>query len=130
MLRHIVIVSSAILLSGWPALPQSSTSAIATVSADLAKLSGILGRMHALQVICNGRTDQFWRDQMNQLLMLEAPEDGPVRRKLIEDFNTAFTTQEAETAVCNDMARSAFKALAEEGQLLSEVMNTSVSGGN
>lgn len=126
-----VITLIAVTLStGQAAMPQTLNSRSADANESLVRLSVVLGRIHALQVLCNGRTDQFWRDQMSQLLTLEAPDDGPVRRTLIESFNTSYSVQESETPQCDGKARSVFNTLAEEGQSLSETLNSAISNGN
>lgn len=98
-----------------------------SIQIKLVTLSDILGRAHYIQVLCNGRSDQFWRDQMSELLAHEAPKDGPLRRQLIEQFNTAYSDQESALTQCNAAARSEFSKLADKGRALSESINSLIS---
>lgn len=91
------------------------------------QLSEILGKSHAIQTICNGRADQYWREQMYALLDLEAPGEGAKRNGLIEAFNSGFETQAAETPECNSRAKIMFSDNARKGQRLAEELNSLIS---
>lgn len=91
------------------------------------QLSEILGKSHAIQTICNGRADQYWREQMYALLDLEAPGEGARRNSLIDAFNLGFEAQATETPECNARAKIMFSDNARKGQKLAEELNSQIS---
>lgn len=97
------------------------------IKIKLEKLSGILGHTHAIHVTCNGRSDQYWRNHMYDLLDLEAAEEGKERDALIEAFNTGFEDEQNISQLCDNKARARFTNFANQGQKLSEALNTQIS---
>ncbi len=93
----------------------------------LVKIAGLLGEAHAIQVLCNGKADQYWRNHMFELLDLEAPSDGKLRTQLVDAFNEAFAAMETKRTECNAQAKSEFDSIARDGLELAEDMNTLIS---
>ncbi len=123
-----MVLSGILSLSVFAACPVNAQSDPSdTFETKLITLAGTLGKTHAIQVLCKGRSDQYWRDQMSEILKLEAPKDGPLRRKLIGEFNTAYTGQEAQSKQCDAAARQTFQVLIEDGRILAETLNGLIS---
>ena len=87
---------------------------------DALKLSRLLGRAHAIRVKCNGRSDQFWRLYMQEMLDLEAPNQGSLRDSMARAFNDAYTAESRRRTWCDDAAVAAEAAYASEGRTLAE----------
>lgn len=83
--------------------------------ADLARLSRIMGALHALRVSCAGRDDQTYRSRMATLLDLEAPANGDLRDPLVDAFNGGFQTHGRGAGACPSDARAQEAALAKDG---------------
>lgn len=86
---------------------------------DVTALAEVLGKAHAIRVVCNGRNDQYWRSYMLRLLELEAPYQGGLRRSLVNGFNAGFSFGGDLHRVCDGNAANAEKAYAAEGRDLS-----------
>ena len=86
---------------------------------DVTALAEVLGKSHAVRVVCNGRNDQYWRSYMLRLLELEAPYQGGLRRSLVNGFNAGFSWGQDLHRVCDGNAVNAEKAYAAEGRDLS-----------
>lgn len=89
---------------------------------DVTTLSEVLGKAHAIRVVCNGRNDQHWRRYMLRLLELEAPYQGGLRRSLVNGFNAGFSWASDLHPSCDADAKTAEQAYATEGQELSARM--------
>ena len=87
---------------------------------DVIALSEILGKAHAVRLICNGRNDQYWRGYMQKLLDLEAPYEGGLRRSMVNGFNAGFSTASSEYQSCDSRAVAAEKSLAQDGKALTD----------
>lgn len=126
-MRSVLTLSFVTLASLCLVTPTVAEETSKDIEVKILQLSAILGRTHAIHVVCNGRSDQYWRNRMSELLELEAPEEGPWRQTLIERFNTAYEDQQSETQQCDAAAKDAFKGLANDGRRLSEELNTLIS---
>jgi len=82
-------------------------------------LAQTLGQAHAVRVACNGRGDQYWRQYMQNLLELEAPYGGGLRRSMVNGFNAGFSEGSDANPTCNSEAIAAEKTYAAKGQILS-----------
>lgn len=83
---------------------------------DVIGLSEVLGKAHAVRVMCNGRNDQYWRSYMMRLLDLEAAYGGGLRTSMANAFNAGYSTTEAAFPGCTQAAVDAEKGYAAEGQ--------------
>lgn len=126
MLRFVRHSTILLLLGGLglSAVPQEKPN---DIKIKLVQLSEILGQTHAIHVSCNGRADQYWRNQMYALLELEAPEEGQLKDTLINAFNSGFEAEQKISPLCDIEARTRFSVLASEGQKISEALNTQIS---
>lgn len=84
------------------------------------QLARLLGRAHSIRVTCNGRSDQFWRVYMQEMLDLEAPTQGSFRDSMARAFNDAYSSESAFRGWCNDAAVDAEAKYAAEGRVLAE----------
>lgn len=83
---------------------------------DVIALSEVLGKAHAVRVVCNGRNDQYWRSYMQRLLDLEAAYGGGLRTSMANAFNAGYSTTEAQFPACTQDAVDAEKGYATDGQ--------------
>jgi len=109
------------LLALLPALTAQSQSTVRSQDyfRDVTALAEVLGKAHAIRVVCNGRNDQYWRSYMLRLLELEAPYQGGLRRSMVNGFNAGFSWGNDLHRVCDGDAATAEKAYAAEGRDLS-----------
>ena len=130
-LIHRALAACLLLASALAYAPSSAGQAVSAEEGSLPErgseyitnaltLAGILGQAHAIRVTCNGRTDQFWRVYMQEMMDLEAPTRGGLRDAMAQRFNTAFSGEAARRTWCNDEAVAAEAALAAEGRPLAE----------
>ena len=49
----------------------------------VADLAFAMGQSHALRQLCQGATDQYWRERMQRMTELEAPDPADRRAKLV-----------------------------------------------
>ena len=118
---RLLAVALLVLSVVLPALPAQSQSRVQTQDyfRDVIALAEVLGKAHAIRVVCNGRNDQYWRSYMLRLLELEAPYQGGMRRSLVNGFNAGFSWGSDLHPVCDGNAVNAEKAFATEGRDLS-----------
>jgi len=87
---------------------------------DTVKLARLLGRAHAIRVKCNGRSDQFWRLYMQEMLDLEAPNQGSLRDSMARSFNDAYTSESRSRSMCDEAAVAAEATFAAQGRTIAE----------
>lgn len=87
---------------------------------DALQLARLLGRAHAIRVTCNGRSDQFWRVYMQEMLDLEAPSQGSFRDSMARAFNDAYSSESSFRNWCNDAAIAAEANYAARGRVIAE----------
>lgn len=104
----------------------AASTAASQVDVDrvLPFLAYTLGELHYLAFACDGTETQTWRDQMLQLLALEAETNGRRREELIENFNDGYRVQQRYRPVCGAQAEAERRALAYRGRDLSEMMRS------
>ena len=87
---------------------------------DVVSLSETIGSAHAVRVRCNGVDDQYWRTYMVQILGLEAPLQGTLRRQMVAGFNRGFERENAVQIGCDATANEREARYAVTGQRLAE----------
>ena len=119
--RRFLLAAAVLGLSLLPALQAHGQSRMPTQDyfRDVTSLAEVLGKAHAIRVVCNGRNDQYWRSYMLRLLELEAPYQGGLRRSLVNGFNAGFSWGSDLHPSCDSNAETAEKAYATEGRDLS-----------
>ncbi len=85
----LVIVFSALVAAGAPALAQSVASDVRPYDDKLMRLSEILGAVHYLRELCGASEGQKWRDGMKELMDTEG--SSALRRaRLTRSFNNGY----------------------------------------
>lgn len=107
----------AILLAACatPALAQERTPAERQVLVDLAY---VLGESHALRQTCEGAGDMLWRSRMEEMLRVEAADQGFVTR-LTLSFNSGYAAGQAGFPSCDAALKTEARRVAARGKQLS-----------
>lgn len=103
------------LLWGLPTAAQSDI--VAPYDSRLNRLAEVLGSVHYLSNLCGEQSNQ-WREQMEQMLVLERPEPNR-RARLIASFNRGFRSFDSVYSACTAQASGAASRYIEEGIALS-----------
>ena len=115
-MRRLTALFLGLALAG-PALAQDRSPAARRTVVDLAY---VLGKAHALAVLCDGQT-QTWRARMARMRELEAA-DSVFDRQLVDSFNAGFVDGEARFQTCSAAARAENAAVAARGRDLARVI--------
>lgn len=91
-------------------------------------LADVLGRVHAVRVLCNGQGDQYWREYMRNLLDLEAPAAGYRRSRMVDSFNAGYSSEQSRFATCTPEAAQSESDLSTRGRQLSESLASLAAG--
>ncbi len=109
----LTVATSALALSA-----QAQSDRLVSQKRDLA---GILGEVHYIRTICNGKSDQYWREYMRDFLELEG--DIAENRSLyIKAFNRGYTYQSNQIRYCDRSAAQLEVNLANKGRKLAEAI--------
>jgi uncharacterized protein (TIGR02301 family) len=100
--RGLAVVFAAACLIAGPAAAQERTDADREA---LTQLAQVLGESHALRQVCEGATDQTWREWMSRLLETEKPDDA-LERRLRNAFNAGYYGAQARHPVCSEAAKA------------------------
>ena len=111
-----------------PAAVSQSTANGPVYQDKLIDLAGVLGRIHSIRVLCNGQSDQYWRNYMRNLLELEAPSPGYLRSRMVDNFNSSYTEEQAAQGSCSVSATRAETTLSERGRQISDSLASLASG--
>ncbi|SHE70285.1 TIGR02301 family protein [Kaistia soli DSM 19436] len=95
--------------------------------APLVRLAEILGALHYLRPLCGATEPSLWRDQMEALVMAEAP--SPERRaRLTAAFNQGYSGFAALYRSCTPAAVAAIDRYLDEGARLTREVTTRYGG--
>lgn len=120
MRQKFAVLFCAALLLG--ASPRHAWSQVAPYDPQLNDLAQVLGSLHYLRNLCAQPTND-WRDQMSQLLAVEAP--SPQRRAhLIASFNRGYRSFGSVYTVCTDQARISADRFLERGAALAALIES------
>ena len=112
-----LIISAAILAAlAGPALGQERPPAARQALVDL---SYVLGESHALRQACAGADDQYWRQRMQRVLDVEAPDDA-FKARLARSFNTGYAAGQTGFPGCTPATRAEAAASALRGKTLAD----------
>lgn len=100
------------LAQGAPAAPSGGPT---WERQQLSDLANVLGGAHYLRILCQGRTDQRWRDYMRGVIQ-HYPTYGDM---LTEQFNVGYRDQEARYPTCDSTASQAEAELRARGLRIS-----------
>ncbi len=87
----------------------------------LQRLAEVLGGAHYIQVLCQGKDNQTWRNRMVELLELENP-DYYLRQKLVGAFNAGYQKQRKFSMTCDNFSKQQLQTLAKQGRILSDAL--------
>lgn len=110
-----LLLAIALLAAATTARAQERTPAERQVMVDLAY---VLGESHALRQTCEGSADMFWRSRMEEMLRVEAADQGFVNR-LTLSFNSGFAAGQAGFPACDAGLKAEAKRIAARGRDLS-----------
>jgi uncharacterized protein (TIGR02301 family) len=91
----------------------------------LSELADLLGRAHAIRSLCNGDSDQTWRNYMFNMLAIEAPSGSPNKSALTGAFNRGFRDQQARSGKCSADSPREEAEIAARGRALAETVAAS-----
>ncbi len=115
----------ALLLVLTASLPARAQEGAGPPVETLAELADLLGQAHAIRSVCNGDSDQTWRNYMFNMLAIEAPTGSPRKNALTSAFNRGFRNQQARASKCSpDMARTEAE-IAARGKAVAEAVAAS-----
>ena len=89
--------------------------------AQLTELAEVLGGTHYLRILCNGRTDQRWRDFMRGIIDREPTYNR--NGELVEAFNRGYRTEETQFPECNSTAQQTEAELRARGVRVSQALS-------
>jgi uncharacterized protein (TIGR02301 family) len=98
-----------------PAFAQERNPAERQVMVDLAY---VLGESHALRQTCEGSGDMFWRSRMEEMLRVEAADQGFVNRMTLS-FNSGFAAGQAGFPACDAQLKAEARRISARGRELS-----------
>ena len=87
----------------------------------VADLAFAMGQSHALRQLCQGATDQYWRERMQRMTELEAPNPAD-RPALTLRFNDGFLAGQRQYPHCTQQSRAAERSAAARGQALANLL--------
>jgi uncharacterized protein (TIGR02301 family) len=90
-------------------------------SQSVSDLAFALGQSHALRQLCQGATDQYWRERMERMIELEAPNVAD-RPPLTERFNDGFLAGRRQYPRCTQQSRAAERSAAARGGALATLL--------
>jgi uncharacterized protein (TIGR02301 family) len=110
-----LITALALAVIAAPAFAQERSPAERQVMVDLAY---VLGESHALRQTCAGPGDMFWRSRMEEMLRVEAADQGFATR-LTLSFNNGFAAGQAGFPACDAGLKAEAGRIAARGRQLS-----------
>lgn len=81
---------------------------------QLVRLAEIIGAMHYLRPLCGHEEKTLWRDEMEQLLEVEAPEEAR-RRRMVDGFNRGYESFRSVYRACTPAAITSADRYLQEG---------------
>ena len=86
---------------------------------QVADMAFALGQSHALRQVCQGPTDQYWRNRMERMIELETTAPAE-RAPLAERFNAGFSDARQRYPRCTSQSRVAERSAAGHGRTLAD----------
>jgi uncharacterized protein (TIGR02301 family) len=106
-----VLLAAALSAAPGPAAAQTSDP---PYESQLLRLSEILGALHYLRPLCGADEDQLWRQQMEELIAAEEPNDRR-RARLTDRFNLGYSSFASVYRTCTQAAVAAVDRYQREG---------------
>jgi uncharacterized protein (TIGR02301 family) len=106
-------VTAVTIVAAGP-VPAAAQAADPPYEGQLLRLSEILGALHYLRPLCGADEQQLWRQQMEELIAAEEPND---RRKarLTDRFNLGYSSFASVYRTCTPAAAAAVDRYQREG---------------
>lgn len=114
--RLSLVLSLGLLVS--PAQAQEPAPATGPRLEMLVDLAETLGEAHAIRALCNGDSDQTWRNYMQNMLDIEASGGGQRRAALTGAFNRGYRTQSGRRKTCTADLKQVEARIAAHGEAL------------
>jgi uncharacterized protein (TIGR02301 family) len=112
-----VFVVAAVLLAATvmvAPVPAAAQAADPPYESQLLRLSEILGALHYLRPLCGADEDQLWRQQMEDLIAAEEPNEAR-RARLTDRFNLGYSSFASVYRTCTPAAVAAVDRYQREG---------------
>jgi uncharacterized protein (TIGR02301 family) len=93
-----------------------------TYSAELGRLSTVLGGAHYIRRLCSNRRDMRWYNQMRTFMDLEGQPGTPQRSAMVQGFNAGYREQEVRYPRCSPEAERFESQLQREGGRLAKAL--------
>jgi uncharacterized protein (TIGR02301 family) len=93
-----------------------------TYSAELGKLSTVLGGAHYIRRLCSNRRDMRWYNQMRRFMDLEGAPGTEQRSAMVKGFNAGYRDQEVRFPSCSREAEAYEATLQKEGGRLANAL--------
>lgn len=93
-----------------------------TYSAELGKLSTVLGGAHYIRRLCSNRKDMRWYNQMRRFMDLEGAPGTEQRSAMVRGFNAGYRDQEVRFPACSPEAQAYEATLQKEGGRLANAL--------
>jgi uncharacterized protein (TIGR02301 family) len=94
--------------------PASAQAADPPYETQLLRLSEILGALHYLRPLCGADEEQMWRQQMEELIAAEEPNERR-RARLTDRFNLGYSSFASVYRTCTAAAAAAVDRYQREG---------------
>ncbi|MEM6626404.1 MAG: TIGR02301 family protein [Pseudomonadota bacterium] len=128
MLRVVSLLAMIYALIAMPAFGQSAGVSDARPSrldsrflSQKRDLASVLGEVHYIRTLCNGKGDQYWRNHMRAFLDIEAASSSR-RRMLVDAFNRGYANLNSRLDACTPDVAVMEARLSEEGRKLAETI--------
>jgi uncharacterized protein (TIGR02301 family) len=95
-------------------VPAAAQAADPPYESQLLRLSEILGALHYLRPLCGADEAQMWRQQMEELIAAEEPNDRR-RARLTDRFNLGYSSFASVYRTCTAAAAAAVDRYQREG---------------
>jgi uncharacterized protein (TIGR02301 family) len=95
--------------------PATARAQEAPYTADLLRLSELLGALHHLRPLCGAPETRLWRDKMANLIAAENP-SAEMRSRMIGRFNRAYRDLSEVYRVCTPAAEAIIARYVVEGE--------------
>jgi uncharacterized protein (TIGR02301 family) len=116
MLARRTLIAALLLLTATAA-PSRAQGVGSALEDNLSRLSEILGALHYLRTICNGREGNRWRSEMQQLIEAEGA-SAERKARMTASFNRGYNGYQQTYRVCTPAAEVAVRRYLDEGSKL------------
>jgi uncharacterized protein (TIGR02301 family) len=106
-----VLLAATVMVAPVPAAAQAADP---PYESQLLRLSEILGALHYLRPLCGADEDQLWRQQMEDLIAAEEPNEAR-RARLTDRFNLGYSSFASVYRTCTPAAVAAVDRYQREG---------------